>query len=39
MKQQKPDEVLDLGTWMGRKQAFASLAGCGPDGNICRVRA
>ena len=27
MKQQKPDEVLDLGTWMGRKQAFASLAG------------
>jgi hypothetical protein len=27
MKQQKPDEILDLGTWMGRKQAFASLAG------------
>jgi hypothetical protein len=27
MQQQKQDEVLDLGTWMGRKQAFASLAG------------
>ena len=27
MKQQKTDGVLDLGTWMGRKQAFASLAG------------
>jgi hypothetical protein len=27
MQHQKPDEILDLGTWMGRKQAFASLAG------------
>jgi len=27
MKQHKTDGVLDLGTWMGRKQAFASLAG------------
>jgi hypothetical protein len=27
MQHQKPDEVLDLGTWIGRKQAFASLAG------------
>jgi len=27
MKQQKPDGVLELGTWLGRKQAFASLAG------------
>jgi hypothetical protein len=27
MRVQKPDEVLELGAWMGRKQAFASLAG------------
>ena len=27
MKQLKPNEVLDLGTWIGRKQAFASMAG------------
>ena len=27
MQDQKRDAVLDLGTWMGRKQAFASLAG------------
>lgn len=27
MQNQKRDAVLDLGTWMGRKQAFASLAG------------
>jgi hypothetical protein len=27
MRVQKADEVLELGAWMGRKQAFASLAG------------
>lgn len=27
MRHQKPEAALDLGTWMGRKQAFASLAG------------
>jgi hypothetical protein len=27
MKVQKPDDFLELGTWIGRKQAFASLAG------------
>ena len=27
MQVQKPEETLDLGTWMGRKQAFASIAG------------
>jgi len=27
MEQPKPDEILEVGTWMGRKQAFASLAG------------
>jgi hypothetical protein len=27
MKQQKSDGVLNVGTWLGRKQAFASIAG------------
>ena len=27
MQVQKPEEALDLGTWIGRKQAFASIAG------------
>lgn len=27
MQVQKPEETLDLGTWIGRKQAFASIAG------------
>jgi DNA-binding MarR family transcriptional regulator len=27
MRVQKPEELLELGKWMGRKQAFASLAG------------
>jgi hypothetical protein len=27
MRVQKPEEILQLGAWMGRKQAFASLAG------------
>lgn len=27
MRVQKPEEILELGTWIGRKQAFATLAG------------
>jgi len=29
MERQRPDGILDLGTWMGRKQAFASISGGG----------